>query len=217
MGFLHQLHLLLWKNISLKRRGPVRRHIHSPDTLTTYVRRRAFFFILWFAWIEVSWASLRPATLRDHLRSVIAVDIKHKNTAVVLLLDKVMMYAQVFTAGLWLASFAAAFTMCPCSQTGCCSGMNNNSGVYHTWHHLVFYRWKHFNVSEMIWVGGKKCSLYNKDDQSNVTKTQRSIKKIRVDTWTGNEMFSAIKQDFKDKQVLSSNCCSLMGGQTPGQ
>ena len=25
MGFLHQLHLLLWKNISLKRRGPVRR------------------------------------------------------------------------------------------------------------------------------------------------------------------------------------------------
>lgn len=23
MGFLHQLHLLLWKNISLKRRGPV--------------------------------------------------------------------------------------------------------------------------------------------------------------------------------------------------
>lgn len=29
MGFLHQLHLLLWKNISLKRRGPVRQDICS--------------------------------------------------------------------------------------------------------------------------------------------------------------------------------------------
>ncbi|CDQ67960.1 unnamed protein product [Oncorhynchus mykiss] len=26
MGFLHQLQLLLWKNVSLKRRGPVRKH-----------------------------------------------------------------------------------------------------------------------------------------------------------------------------------------------
>lgn len=28
MGFLHQLHLLLWKNISLKRRGPVSINIY---------------------------------------------------------------------------------------------------------------------------------------------------------------------------------------------
>lgn len=33
MGFLHQLHLLLWKNISLKRRGPVSQGINSYDTL----------------------------------------------------------------------------------------------------------------------------------------------------------------------------------------
>lgn len=68
--------------------------------------RPVFLFHLWreFIFSEVSWASVRPATLRDNFRSVIAVDIKHKTTAVVLLLDKVMMYAQVFTAGLWLAS-----------------------------------------------------------------------------------------------------------------
>lgn len=30
MGFLHQLHLLLWKNISLKRRGPVSVAVFCP-------------------------------------------------------------------------------------------------------------------------------------------------------------------------------------------
>lgn len=101
MGFLHQLHLLLWKNISLKRRGPVRREIRSPDTrgknMCVFI---FFYYVPELVSCEVSWASLRPATLPHHVPSV----IKHQNTAVLLLLDKVMVDAQVFTA---------AFSVCP--------------------------------------------------------------------------------------------------------
>lgn len=127
--------------------------------------------------LEVSGASVRPATLRDNVRSAIAVDIKHKNTAVVPLLDKVMVYAQAFAAGLWLAS-SQLLSQCVHAVKQVAVGGRTTAVVLS---HLLRCRlivvktFKHSNVSEMICQF--KCSPCYKDDHQTLQKRMLLVNK----------------------------------------